>query len=89
MPDSLLDAFLNSITVPAPVPGETVDLKRGLKIKQNIRNPFVVLSLRYEADPAKDPTTPEGKEWILDEMRDLGCYRSFSRRACSPRRAPG
>lgn len=55
--------------------GQSVELCRGLRVRQNTRNPFFVCSLRYEADPHKDPLTPDGHEWMMRAMRDLGCYR--------------
>lgn len=58
-----------------PEAGEIVPLHKGLTARQNSRNPFLVVTLRYEADPGKDPSTPEGAEWIKREMRDMGCFR--------------
>jgi len=72
---SELDTFLAEPTWELPKPGQRVVVGRGLSMYQNTRNPFLVVTLRYEADPKKDPLTEEGRAWLIDEQRDLGCYR--------------
>jgi hypothetical protein len=70
-----LDEFLGEYRPIRLRPGERADICRGLVARQNSRNPFLVLTLRYEADPAKDPLTEEGRAWLLARQRDMGCYR--------------
>lgn len=67
--------FIGDAYRPELSAGMKEDLCRGLVLRQNTRNPFIVLSLRYEADPGKDPLTADGKAWVDATMRDLGCYR--------------
>jgi hypothetical protein len=76
---SELDAWLDSVQIPEFPAGVRVPLVRGLTGRMNSMNPFLVMTLRYEADPSKDPLTPEGKVWLHSEMRDMGC-----RRICRP-----
>jgi hypothetical protein len=70
-----LDDFLGSSNYRKPASGERVQLLRGLAVRQNVMNPFVVVSLRYEAQPNRDPLTEEGRAWAVSEMRDMGCRR--------------
>lgn len=56
---------------PALKPGEEVELRRGLTLRQNANNPFTVLTLRYYADPEKDPQR-DGRDWFLKTASDLG-----------------
>lgn len=67
--------WLGPLDTQLPKPGERVQLCRGLAIRQNTMNPFLVATLRYEADPDKDPLTPEGKLWATGVMKDMGCHR--------------
>lgn len=67
--------WLGDLDVPDPEAGQTVQLHRGLTVRQNSKNPFLVVSLRYEADPSKDPKTEEGAAWVRREQRDMGCFR--------------
>ncbi len=71
-----LKEFLARPRVAPPESGQSVELCRGLRVRKNTKNPFVVATLRYEADPSKDPLTEEGKEWLLSQQKDMGCSRA-------------
>lgn len=70
-----LDEWLSKAPSVEIQAGERRELRRGLSIRKNVMNPFTVVTLRYEADPDKDPLTPQGKAWVTAQMRDMGCRR--------------
>lgn len=56
-------------------PGSETAVRRGLRVRRNVYNPFLVVELRYEADPDKDPETDAGHKWYLAAQQDMGCRR--------------
>jgi hypothetical protein len=46
------------------------DLPKGVKVRMN-RNGVLAISVHYSADPAKDPDTPEGREWLKDAKKGM------------------
>lgn len=75
MSEQTLLEWLGPLAPPSPKPGESAAVCRGLSVRRNIRNPFLVATLRYEADPAKDPLNESGLQWLLREQQDMGCHR--------------
>lgn len=75
MSEQTLLEWLGPLAPPSPKPGESAAVCRGLSVRRNIRNPFLVVTLRYEADPEKDPLNESGRQWLLREQQDMGCHR--------------
>lgn len=70
-----LDAFLGKYDPKKPKGNTSLEVCRGLSVRRNIRNPFLVATLRYIADPDKDPETGRGFEWLLQAQKEMGCVR--------------
>lgn len=56
---------------------EVREVMKGVREWRNKDNGFYVLEIHYSADPGKDPSTPEGAEWLSEVRKGFTEEREF------------